>query len=61
MVDLVGNGFELNLETLEHMGITYPIWIMEYYLLQPFPKEQSRLTNIFKPFSGIVSFKYFLK
>ena len=61
MVDVVGGAFELDLKTLEHMGVTYPIWIMDYQLLQPFPKEQSRLTNIFKPFSGIVSFKYFLK
>ena len=47
MVDIVGCAFELDLKTLQHMGITYPIWIMEYCLLQPFPHEQSRLTNIF--------------
>ena len=41
----------MTLKTMDHMDITYPVWIMGYHLLQPFPKEQSQLTNIFKPFS----------
>lgn len=46
--------FEINLRNMEHMELTYPLWIMDYHLLQPFPNEESRLTNIVKPFTTMV-------
>ena len=40
---------------MEHMPLTYPIFIMSYSLLQPFPNEESRLKNIVRPFTATVT------
>ena len=44
----------MTLDTMAHMQLTYPIWIMDYTLLQTYPQEESRLSNIIRPFSAMV-------
>lgn len=46
--------FELSLENMRYMELTFPQDTVVFTLLQPWPKEESRLTAPIRPFNWIV-------
>ena len=51
MVDFSPYSFELTVERMSKLEITYPFWIVPVSLLQRFPEEESRLKIQIKPFT----------
>jgi len=52
----MGNFFFTNiLEFLKDIDLSYPIFIDDFTLMQPFPNEKSRLSDPIKPFTSTVS------
>ena len=57
---MIGIMMEMSDENKKHLETIHPFWIEDFVLLQPFPKEESRLTTPIKPFNTTVINYYFL-
>ena len=51
---MIGILMEISSENKKQIEIMHPIWIEDLALLQPFPREESRLETPIKPFSRTV-------
>ena len=45
---------EMSSENTKQIAFMQPLWIEDTVLLQPFPKEESRLSTPIRPFSQTV-------
>ena len=54
LVDLIFYPFEVEINLVQHMQVVHPFWIMNMNLMQPYPQQEGRLTNIMRPFSSTV-------
>ena len=53
---MAGVLMEISSENEKQIELMQPMWIEDIALLQPFPREESRLATPIKPFSGMVIF-----
>ena len=54
---MAGVLMEISSENKKQIELMQPMWIEDLALLQPFPREESRLATPIKPFSGMVNLK----
>lgn len=47
--------FEMILENVKHMELSFPFYVDQVTLLQPWPAEESRLKVTIRPFDYIVN------
>jgi hypothetical protein len=61
-VDIIPFPFVITPTLMQQMDFTIPLTVEDYHLLQPYPKEESRLTACIKPFSfTVIKLSLFLK
>ncbi|XP_046452186.1 ionotropic receptor 93a-like [Daphnia pulex] len=53
-VDIIPFPFVITPTLMQQMDFTIPLTVEDYHLLQPYPKEESRLTACIRPFSFTV-------
>jgi len=60
VVDFVPIPRPQNIDTMKHMELITPFWVESSILLQPYPKEESNLDVIRRPFELPVWIQYYL-